>query len=57
MCEINPTHKKFFRLEVFTSHPAMTEEEFIQLLSIKLLDTEMTLNASGMLRFHIHEED
>lgn len=55
MCEINPKHKKFFRLEVFTSHPTMTEEEFTNEIMSRLLSLEMNLNYDGKFRFHVHE--
>lgn len=55
MCEINPKHKAFFRLEAFTSHD-MTEDQFMEAVSAKLLAAEMVLNEDGRFRFHIHDE-
>jgi len=56
MCEINPKHKMFFRLEAFTSSPDMTAEEFITEVAIKLLAVEIELNRDMRFRFHIHQE-
>ena len=54
MCEINPAHKAFFRLEAFTSDPNMTAERFTNEVMRRLLDVEQILNADGRFRFHIH---
>lgn len=56
MCEINPTHKRFFLLEAFTSSPSMSEKEFVEEVSMIILKTEMELNKSSLFRFHIHED-
>ncbi len=57
MCEINPKHKKSFRLEVYTSHN-IEKNNFIDTVSKILLSTEVNLNTEyPMLRFHIHEEE
>lgn len=56
MCEINPKHSAFFRLEVYTSNPATTAEEFLTEVMTRLLQMERQLNADGKFRFHIHEE-
>lgn len=55
MCEINPKHAAFFRLEAFTSNPEMTREQFDQAVAERLFAVEQQLNADGALRFHIHE--
>jgi hypothetical protein len=57
MCEINPTHKAFFRLEAFTSNSKMTAEEFEAEIAQRLLEAEMKLNEDGRFRFHIHNEE
>ena len=54
MCEINPKHSKFFRLEFFTSKP-ITKEEWNSLVYPKVLKLEQELNQSGVIRVHIHE--
>jgi len=56
MCEINPVHKKFFRLEVYTSNTEMTVEEFEIAVASKLIKIKQQLNQDMMFRFHIHEE-
>ncbi len=56
MCEINPKHKRFFRLEVYTSNPNISQQDFEAQIMQKLLDTEMKLNEDGRFRFHIHDE-
>lgn len=56
MCEINPKHKKFYRLEAFTSHD-MTEYEFEYAVAMKLVSIENQLNEDGRFRFHIHESE
>lgn len=55
MCEINPKHKKFFKLEVFTSNPNQTEDEFNREVAERVLFVEQWLNSDGRYRFHIHE--
>jgi hypothetical protein len=57
VCEINPKHQAFFKLEAFTSNPNMTQEEFMEEVLNRLLEIEMKLNADGKFRFHIHGED
>lgn len=54
MCEINPKHSAFFRLEAFTSHD-MSEGEFVNEVAKRLFNVEQQLNADGHFRFHIHE--
>lgn len=54
MCEINPKHSAFFRLEAFTSHD-MTATQFIAEVMDRLIKVEQDLNADGRFRFHIHE--
>lgn len=56
MCEINPKHESYFRLEAFTSHD-MTRKEFDKAVTEKLLYIEMKLNEDARFRFHIHPED
>jgi len=55
MCEINPKHSAFFRLEAFTSNPNTTKEDFDKEIRDRLLEFEMKLNSDGKFRFHIHE--
>lgn len=55
MCEINPKHSMYLRLEAFTSNPEMSREEFERKVIQKLLDMETKLNEDGNFRFHIHE--
>lgn len=55
MCEINPKHSAFFKLEAFTSNPDMSEKEFTNEVMQRLFDVEQQLNADGRFRFHIHE--
>lgn len=55
MCEINPRHSMFFSLEVFTSNPNTTEEEFRHEAMGRVLNYEIAMNADGRLRFHVHE--
>lgn len=55
MCEINPKHTKILRLEFFTSHPTMTEEEFEQIVAEKCLEAEMSINQDMRIRCHIHD--
>lgn len=55
MCEINPKHARYFRLEAFTSNPDMSEKEFEREVMARLFEIEQVLNADGRFRFHIHE--
>lgn len=55
MCEINPKHSKFFRLEFFTTKP-MTKDEWDKLIYSKVLEIEYEFNKSGEIRVHVHEE-
>lgn len=57
MCEINPAHSAFFRLEAFTSHRDMTQEQFTHEVMTRLLEAEIKLNEDGRFRFHIHGEE
>lgn len=57
MCEINPKHAAYFRLEAFTSDPNMSTEEFTRGVMARLLQVEMQLNADGRFRFHIHADE
>jgi hypothetical protein len=56
MCEINPKHSAFFKLEAFTSNPDMSKEEFTNEVMMRLFAVEQTLNMDGRFRFHIHED-
>jgi hypothetical protein len=56
MCEINPKHSAFFKLEAFTSDPDMSEKEFTNEVMQRLFNAEQQLNADGRFRFHIHED-
>lgn len=56
MCELNPKHQLFFRLEAFTSNPDETKEQFEQEVAKRLFEAEMELNKDGRYRFHIHTE-
>jgi len=55
MCEINPKHKSFFRLEFFTSWD-IPKEDWDNLLMEALLRIEMQINEKGNIRCHIHSE-
>lgn len=57
MCAINPTYKKRFLLDVYTSDPNMTEEQFIGLALNYGLSIEITLNETSKLRWHIKETE
>lgn len=56
MCEINPKHKAFFRLEAYTSDPFISADTFVTNVMERLLTAERELNKDGRFRFHIHEE-
>jgi hypothetical protein len=43
MCEINPKHSAFFRLEVFTSNPKITSDQFLAEVLIKTLHMYIVL--------------
>lgn len=56
MCAINPTHKKRFIIDVYTSDQNMTKEEFETHVQTILLETELRLNsAATRFRFHLKE--
>lgn len=55
MCAIDPKHKKRFILDVFTSQD-VSKEDFDAITRTVALETEIQLNASGKLRWHLHEE-
>lgn len=57
MCEINPTHTIVLRLEFFTSHPTMTEDEFQKIVVEHALRMEMSANDDFRIRCHIHSEE
>lgn len=54
MCEINPKHSAFFRIEAFTSDAHMSKAIFYGEVLHRLLEMEMELNKDGRFRFHIH---
>lgn len=54
MCAINPTHKKRFIIDIYTSKQ-MTPEFFENLVMTILLKNEIKLNENGSLRFHLKE--
>lgn len=56
MSEINPKHSAFFKLEVYTNNPRMSEERFLKEVSEKLFALEMLMNEDMRFRFHIHED-
>jgi hypothetical protein len=56
MCEIGAKHSAFLALEVFTSLP-MTEKDFLELYTQKVVLAEQDLNKDGRLRFHVHPLD
>lgn len=58
MCAINPTHKKRFIFDVYTSHSNMTEEDFIEMCLEHLTKAEVRLNSgTHWLRFHLKESE
>lgn len=57
MCAINPTHKKRFILDVYTSDPEITEVDFLNKVIVRALRAEQTLNERTDLRWHIKETD
>lgn len=59
MCEINPKHTKFYRVELFTSQP-LSEAEWQGValeVDIELVKFEQACNESGRVRVHVHETD
>lgn len=55
MCAINPTHKKRFVFDVYTSQH-VSKEFFEQCCMETLLEAEVKLNTEQpMLRFHLKE--
>jgi len=52
MCAINPKHKEHFSIDVYTS-TNMSENEFLELIAVKILEIEQQLNADMRLRWHI----
>lgn len=58
MCAINPKHKKRFLLDVYTSLD-ITEEDFLNIVTLGALAAELTLNSKSAtkLRWHIKETD
>ena len=57
MCEIKPKHTDRFVIEVFTSHPDMTRQQFDEMAAEALVRKEIELNTGGQLRFHVHHLD
>lgn len=57
MCAINPTHKKRLILDVYTSNPNITEDEFISAVLQYSLAAEQEMNSCTELRWHIKETD
>lgn len=55
MCEINPKFQMVFRLEAYTSDPNMTSDDFIKEVTQRVFNAEVSLNADGKFRFHIHD--
>lgn len=56
MCAINPTHKKRFIIDVYTSDPKMSKYEFENKVVKMLLMHEIKLNsAPTRFRFHLKE--
>ncbi len=56
MCAINPTYKKRFIIDVYTSAKRMTREEFEDLALSSLTCVELQLNSVWPhLRFHLKE--
>lgn len=56
MCEINPKRKQIFLLEFFTSE-VIANEEWKELVYIRLLRLEQAFNESGKVRVHVHEAE
>ena len=54
MCAINPTHKKRFILDVYTSRK-FSEEEWNQIVIEAALKAEIDLNRDARLRWHLKE--
>lgn len=57
MCAINPKFQKHFRLSVYTSNPKVTEKEFQEAVLFVVTSMERRLNKSGLMRWHVNEED
>jgi hypothetical protein len=58
MCAINPTHKKRFVFDVYTSDTKMNKETFEDLVIGTLLAVEMKLNSDiPRFRFHLKESN
>jgi predicted nuclease of predicted toxin-antitoxin system len=56
MCEINPKHKAFFKIEAFTT-ANINDSEFMELVCKELSMLELQLNSNSSIRYHIHEMD
>lgn len=54
MCEINPKHKKFFRLEFFST-VEMPERLWQEATAAIANHWEQEVNKGGPIRCHIHE--
>jgi len=55
MCAINPKHEKHFTISVYTSLD-MTEEEFNNMVRVKLVGAETALNSDMRLRWHVKDQ-
>lgn len=55
MCKLNPKQEMTFKLEVYTSDPNITREEFEKQVCERVMKAELVLNADGKFRFHIWE--
>ena len=58
MCAINPTYKKRFIIDVYTSLKDITEEQFKDEIIDILLSKELELNETfSKFRFHLKDSD
>lgn len=57
MCAINPTHKKRFILDVYTSDPRITEADFLDVTIERAVRAEQLLNLRSDMRWHIKQTD
>jgi len=55
ICAINPKHEKHFTISVYTSLD-MTEEEFNNMVRVKLVGAETALNSDMRLRWHVKDQ-
>lgn len=54
--KVHYKHSAYFKLEVYTTNPRISEERFLKIVSEKLLAIEMLLNEDMQFRFHIHDD-